>query len=222
MEKTAEERIDKEEWRPVSGYEGLYEISNLGRLRSYHRLKQGSGPRIIKLSPGTGTGYPIAILSTTNSDGVRIKKTMYIHRLVALAFIPNPENKPQIDHINTIRTDNRVSNLRWVTCKEQAHNPITEMRQLNRLRGRVLTAKERDQINRMHKSNQRPVICMDTGIIYESCKAADKAYGKKKGWASHACVSYASGKPEHGGFISRDVRVHLRYATQEDINNIGD
>ena len=77
MEKTAEELIDEEEWRPVSGYEGLYEISNLGRLRSYHRLKQGSDPRIIKLSPGTGTGYPIAILSTTNSDGVRIKKTMY-------------------------------------------------------------------------------------------------------------------------------------------------
>lgn len=51
-----------------------------------------------------------------------------VARLVAIAFIPNPDNKPEIDHINTIKTDNRVSNLRWATSYENAHNSITEKR----------------------------------------------------------------------------------------------
>ena len=55
-------------------------------------------------------------------------KNFFLHRLIAESFIPNPENKPYIDHINCIRTDNRLGNLRWVTIKENNNNPITKKR----------------------------------------------------------------------------------------------
>lgn len=54
------------------------------------------------------------------------RKACLIHKLVAEAFIPNPDNLPEVDHINTIRSDNRVSNLRWVTRKENENNPLTK------------------------------------------------------------------------------------------------
>ena len=60
----------------------------------------------------------------------------YIHRAVAELFIPNPENKPCIDHINTVKTDNRAENLRWVTAKENSNNPLTRKRVSEALKGR--------------------------------------------------------------------------------------
>ena len=90
-----------EYWRPISGYEG-YEVSNLGRVRS---LKFG---KIRILKPSETKGYfHVALFK----DGIR--KQFKVHRLVAMAFIPNPNNFPQINHRNEITTDNRVENLEW-------------------------------------------------------------------------------------------------------------
>lgn len=76
-------------------------------------------------------GYRHIRLKTDNGY-----KTYYIHRLVAEAFIPNIENKPEIDHINGNRTDNRVENLRWTTKKENRNNPITIQRMSDSKKGR--------------------------------------------------------------------------------------
>ena len=113
------ESLPNEEWRDIVGYEGKYKISNMGRLflcgvyRDGRRYK----PHIKKTSLDVG-GYEYANL--TDFDGN--VKTYKIHRLVAMAFIENPNNFPCIDHINRIRTDNRIENLRWCTKEENNRN----------------------------------------------------------------------------------------------------
>lgn len=104
-----------EEWRDIKGWEGIYQVSSKGRVKSFLRKTV----KILVLH-SDGHGYPIVTLSYKGR-----KKKAKVHRLVAEAFIPNPEKKPQVDHINTNRWDSRVENLRWVTRKENEANPIT-------------------------------------------------------------------------------------------------
>ena len=118
--------MEEEIWVDICGYEGLYQVSNRGRVRSLDReiyknnnVKQFSKSFILKFEKNKGYNYVHLF-----KNGVR--KRMAVHRLVAEAFIPNPESKPVIDHINTIRDDNRVENLHWVTPKENMENPLTK------------------------------------------------------------------------------------------------
>ena len=102
----------EEIWRPVVGYEGLYEVSNIGRVRSldrfYYRLHKGK-----VLSPTKDRyGY---LTVTLNCNGK--SKTIKIHRLVAQAFLPNPDNLPQVNHKDEDKTNNNVDNLEWCTAK---------------------------------------------------------------------------------------------------------
>lgn len=106
----------EETWEKIEGYE--YEVSSTGKVRSLDRITRhtygGTAKRVSKiLSPNTVDGYHIVILCKNG-----INKSMRVHRLVAQAFIPNPDNKPQVNHKNSIRTDNRVENLEWCTCQE--------------------------------------------------------------------------------------------------------
>ena len=100
----------KEIWRPVVGYEGLYEVSNLGNVKSLSRPVFRSKNGYTKVSERimskilTKSGYYRVPLSKDMAK----TKIFFVHRLVAMAFIPNPDNKPFIDHINGITTDNRL------------------------------------------------------------------------------------------------------------------
>jgi len=100
-----------EEWKLIDEYPD-YMISNLGRVKSFKNNKE----RILNYSPNS-SGYIQVELRKNNS-----RFTLKIHRLIALAFIPNPENKPCIDHINRNPLDNSIENLRWVTHQENMCN----------------------------------------------------------------------------------------------------
>ena len=136
----------KEIWKDIKGYEGIYQVSSEGRVRSLDRVEdRGRNIKGKILKPSISPYGYCAIDLFKNGT----KKKNMVHRLVAEAFLPNPDNKPEIDHINTIRTDNTVclnedgsvnydkTNLRWVTHTENCNNPLTRKKQSTRFKGKI-------------------------------------------------------------------------------------
>jgi len=97
----------KEIWKDIKDYEGYYQVSNYGNIKSLHFKI----PKILK--PIDRNGYKFVCLCIDQK-----RKTLPIHRLVALTFIPNPQNKPNINHKNFITSDNSIFNLEWCTQSE--------------------------------------------------------------------------------------------------------
>lgn len=111
-------------WKDIEGYEGLYQVSNLGRVKSEDRWVNNHGTMEFRkgrvLKENDNRGYKLVNLCVNNK-----KFKAKVHRLVAEAFVPNPENKPEVEHYNCDRGDNRACNLRWVTRTENMRNCIT-------------------------------------------------------------------------------------------------
>lgn len=166
--------MDKEEWKDIQGFEGKYQVSSLGRVKSVDRIlpHKTYGTWHIKeriLKPGrSGPGrkkYLIVQLHTGNG----IMDSRKIHRLVAENFIPNPLHLPQVNHKDGNTENNNVSNLEWVTEHENVDH-----------------AWQNGLCTNIIKAKQRPVINLDTGERFDSLADAERSFGGSIGTISHA------------------------------------
>lgn len=159
-------------WKDVVGYEGLYMVSSNGRVicvgsdRAKRATVSANGSLI--MSSKENKGY-LSVTFTKNNKRTQIQ----LHRVIAQAFIPNPHNKPQVNHINGVKSDNSIENLEWVTPSENVKHSFKVL-------GRTI-----------HNKNQtgiygKAVICIETGIEYVNINEAAKHNN-----VSASCISNA-------------------------------
>jgi hypothetical protein len=145
----------KEIWKDIEGFEGYYQISNIGRVKSLSRFscqKHFVEEKILKQRPNN-SGYMDVILY---KDGKKYHKK--VHRLVAKAFVENPKNLNEVDHIDTNKKNNNFNNLRWVTHSENHLNPLTVELKKMKLTGKKLSKERVDKMRHKIQVSKEGVI----------------------------------------------------------------
>lgn len=165
--------MDNEIWKDIEGYEGLYQVSNMGRVKSLERIvKRDKGrwgtptpyvKREMIMTPMVCSGYHYVYLC---NEGVN--KKFAVHRLVASAFLPNPDNFPNVNHKNEIKTDNRLENLEWCTTRYNL-NYGTHNKRVSE------TLKKNGSVAGKNNPRARKVIC--EGVVYDCIKNCGEKYG---------------------------------------------
>lgn len=154
----------EETWKNVVGFENKYKISNKGNVKALRSKTRRIA--IIKKPHHDKNGYLTIVLYSKHKT-----LSISLHRLVAIHFISNPKGEKQVNHINGIKTDNRVENLEWVSCKENIRHAWIN----------GLSNVSHNQL----KSVSNMVIDIKTNITYKSITEASKAIGMKRRTLSH-------------------------------------
>lgn len=189
----------QEIWKPVKEYENLYMISNLGKVKSLDRItKNGRGEFLKKGKILTNNinnmGYEYLYLK----DGGRNRK-VYVHRLVASAFIPNPNNKKEVNHIDCNPLNNKADNLEWVSHKEN-------MAYMSKLGRSNKTGQWLEKIKKKNISRAKSVLQIDSNTneilnIYKTMQSV-----KNKGFdPCSVCMCCKGYRQTHKGYIWRYV-----------------
>lgn len=176
-----------EKWVDVKGYEGLYQVSNFGKVKSLKRTRKNHSKlqiveEKIKNTRVDPQGYLMLDLYKDNKA-----KTTRVHRVVAEAFLPNVDDKPTVNHKDGNKANNHVDNLEWASFNEQN----------NHLYGSGLKSKENidKAVKAMNKANRKGVMCINTKKKYKSVTDAARSVGLSPGAVSMAC----SGKRKSAG-----------------------
>lgn len=164
-----------ENWKPIQGFEDKYEVSDKGNVRSLNYRNTGETRILTPIS--LKKGYLMVGLCRNSK-----MKWEKVHRLVATAFIPNPEQKPQVNHINGNKADNNVDNLEWATESEnQIHAYKTGLKRGSVEHGKLLGDSQRESLIKRNKENTKPVIATNvkTGekILFESAAEVERVLG---------------------------------------------
>lgn len=197
------EELDKEEWKDVNGYEGLYRVSNLGRLYSVRRNKF--------MSFYDQHGYKRLKIEKNGKE-----QDFAIHRLVAFAFLPNPDNLPFINHKDEDKENNRVSNLEWCTAKYNSNyslsKPVAQYTKKGELVAVYLSAKEASKWTGIDDATIGCVVC---GLRAKSAGGFLWRFIEKGQYVDVNNMAYFTGLPFKR--IFKDCRRPVRQYTKEGI-----
>lgn len=172
-----------EQWRDVKGYEGLYQVSNYGRVKSLHKKTEK-----IKSQRMGSNGYKVINLYKNG-----IEKTYGVHRLVAMAFIDNHDNKREVNHIDGCKINNCVENLEWATPSENIRHAYDTG--LN------------EGTSKASEARKRKVKCITTGKTYESLSEAESLTGVAYYSISKCCT----GKKKSAGKLPDGTKLIWEY-----------
>lgn len=168
----------KEKWKDIDGYEGYYKISNRGRVKRldvFDKNPKYNGNRLIKggLRKSTiqSNGYKSVMLTKESKS-----KRFLIHRLVAIAFIPNPNEFPVVNHIDGNKLNNNVENLEWCT-----HSYNLKHAHSNGLLSNP------NAIKKMNEINKKQVFCLEHMMIYESLTFCKSKFNYNISYLSQCC-----------------------------------
>ena len=200
----------KEIWKDIQGYEGMYQVSSHGRVRSLNYNK--TGLEGIMSFNDNGTGY-LQVYLTKNKKS----KKVLVHRLVAMTFIDKIEGKNFVNHIDGNKTNNHVENLEWCTKSENQQHAydtgLISKEKLSRAHagnkhhnyGKHLNEETRRKISNSNKGKQvgkanpraRKVICITTGEIFDTLTEAAKKYKISNGDIGKCCKGEIKYRGKH-------------------------